>query len=63
MHSGSSASFSLRTCLWMVALAVLLPSLTACGQKGDLYLPPQAEETQAGQDAQLTLIDQASNNS
>ena len=63
MHSGSSASFSLRRRLWMVALAVILPSLAACGQKGDLYLPPEAEVTHAGQDIQLTLIDQASNDS
>ncbi len=63
MHSGSSTSFSLRRRLWMVALAVILPSLAACGQKGDLYLPPEAEVTQAGQDIQLTLIDQASNDS
>lgn len=30
------------------AIALIVGSLCACGQKGDLYLPDKAEETEEG---------------
>ncbi|GGX58288.1 hypothetical protein GCM10007392_27630 [Saccharospirillum salsuginis] len=38
----------------LVLLTTVLLGLAGCGQKGDLYLPPEP------QDAQLTPTDQAS---
>lgn len=38
---------------WLLLTCVMV-GLTGCGQKGDLYLPPEP------QDASLTPIDQAS---
>ncbi|WP_229805358.1 LPS translocon maturation chaperone LptM [Saccharospirillum salsuginis] len=54
MHPGSPATHRSRRMFRLVLLTTVLLGLAGCGQKGDLYLPPEP------QDAQLTPTDQAS---
>lgn len=54
MHPGSPAPRHPRRTLRLALLTTLVLGLAGCGQKGDLYLPPEP------QDAQLTSTDQAS---
>lgn len=54
MHPGSPATHRSRRTLRLALLTALLLGLAGCGQKGDLYLPPEP------QDAQFTPTDQAS---